>query len=181
MRKTVTTTILSLFLLPLFAGCDPRQAEEKGVQAQQSQYREAQPVPYFDYSLERDVAIQLYKARNEEVTTHTVWRSDTGVIEGDCPSIGYPLPYDTSLTNPLEYVANGGVVEMAEPNGLYSSKNSISTWVRCVVNVSDKDVIAPIYIESKVTAYPYPVLVDYDKGRVLPINSKPPTVTIESK
>lgn len=181
MRKTITTTILSLSLLPLLAGCDQRQAEEKGVHAQQAQYREAQPVPYFDYSLERDVAIQLYKARNEEVTTHTVWRSDTGIIEGDCPSIGYPLPYDTSLTNPLEYVANGGVVEMAEPNGLYSSKNSISTWVRCVVNVNDKDVVAPIYIESKVTAYPYPVLVDYEKGRVSPINSKPPTVTIESK
>lgn len=178
MRSTLITIIASL---PILAACDPRTSEERNVASQQSQYQTAQPIPFFEYSLERDVAIQLYKARNERVATHTVWRSDTGVIEGNCPSIGYPLPYDTSLTNPLEYVGQGGSIEMAEPNGLYSSKNSISTWVRCIVKSNDKELVAPIYIESKVTAYPFPVLVDYDKNTVVPLDSNPPSVTIEPK
>lgn len=154
------------------------------MQEQQSHYQTAQPIPRFDYSLERDIAIQLYKARNERVATHTVWRSDTGKIEGDCPSIGYPLPYDTSLTNPLQPFSSTGnswgtTVEQAEPNGLFSSKNSIATWVRCIVKVSGEDVEAPVYIESKVTAYPFPVTLDYDTDRVRPVDGKAPTVTIK--
>jgi len=63
----------------------------------------------------------------------------------------------------------------AEPNGLYSSKNSIATWVRCV---NEKGQITPIYIESKVTAYPFPIEVDYLSGQVIFLDSDP-TVVLE--
>ena len=167
--------------------CNSNSSEQKdreSVQEQQEHYQIAQPIPKFDYSLERDVAIQLYKARNEKVATHTVWRSDTGIIEGDCPSIGYPIPYDTSLTNPLQpYWRSGGggiAVEQAEPNGLFSSKNSIATWVRCVTKVNDEEVEAPVYIESKVTAYPFPVEVDYETNHVTPVKGAKPSVQIKA-
>lgn len=176
--------LLPLSLLALVACEDTAErADRQAVARQQSQYVTAQPIPTFDWSLERDVAIQLYEARNERVTTHTVWRSDTGVVEGDCPSIGYPLPYDTSLTNPLKraYHNSAGIIEQAEPNGLFSSKNSISTWVRCIVKSGGKTVEAPIYIESKVTAYPFPVEVDYDANRVRPVADVTPTVVIQRK
>jgi len=160
--------------LCLIAGCGKHdkveQAENKKVQEQQAQYNTAQPVPFFDFSLERDVAIQLYKARNEKVATHTVWRSDYGMIEGDTPSIGYPIPYDVQLTNPQKPSlsgSHGGIttVEQAEPNGLWSSKSSIATWIRSV-----KDgVECPIYVEGKVTCYPYPVVVNYETNRVTPV------------
>lgn len=160
-------TISGLLLLVL-AGC-MNQAEYKDretVREQQQQYGIAQPVPTFDWSLERDVVIQLYRARNERVATHTVWRSSFGTVEGDCPSIGYPIPYDTSLTNPLTTLHNGGtsVVEQPEPNGLFASKNSIATWIRCV---QDDGSEVPIYVESLVTSYPYAVSVDYDRNRVI--------------
>jgi hypothetical protein len=168
-------------LLMANEGCDsPDQADQQLVNLQQGQYAMAQPIPVFDYSLERQVAIQLYEARNREVATYTVWRSDTGVLEGDCASIGYPLPYDTSLTNPLKRVGGGngvGVIEQAEPNGLYPSKNSIATWVRCVVDGHQ----VPIYVESKVTAYPFPVEVDYATGRVAPLLDAKPSVTLDKK
>ncbi len=181
-----------LFLItPLFliatSACDGGQErkDQEIVQAQQEQYAIAQPIPKFDYSLERDVASQLYHARNERVATWTVWRSDLGQVEGDCPSIGYPIPYDTSLTNPLAlaypHIGQSAAIEQAEPNGLYSSKNSIATWVRCMSKVNGKDVEAPIYIESKVTAYPYPVDVDYETNRVKPVEGKAPSVTIAGK
>lgn len=184
MNKLVIGVLAGVLVL----GCrssDSEQRDRIAVEKQQSVYQKAQPIPRFNYSLERDVAIQLYRARNEKVATHTVWRSDTGLVEGDCPSIGYPIPYDTSLTNPLqiEWYHGGavGTIEQPEPNGLFSSKNSIATWVRCVTVVDGEDIEAPVYIESKVTAYPYPVDVDYGINRVMPVQDARPSVTISAK
>lgn len=101
----IPALIGTLFL----AGCFPEdngpsseQRDQAAVQRQQSQYQIGQPIPAYDWSLERDLLIQLYNIRNREVTTHSVWRSDYGIVEGDCPSMGFGLPYDTSLTNPMQ-------------------------------------------------------------------------------
>ena len=154
----------------LLAACNNTTSQEKKdaktVQAQQSQYAIGQPVPLFNWSLERHIVAELYKIRNQKAATHSVWRSDRGMIEGDCPSMGFGVPYDTSLTNPL--VAYGGSqgrisIEQAEPNGVFASKNTSATWVLCV---GDAGILEPIYIETKVTVYPFNVKVDYDKNRV---------------
>ena len=42
----------------------------------------------------------------------------------------------------------------------------------------DNGDIEPVYVETKVTVYPYPVKVDYDKNRV--IKSGKATVTISN-
>ncbi len=178
--------LFSLLMALSIGACDStpnaERTDRQNVERQQEVYQTAQPVPSFDYSLERAVAIQLYEARNQEVATHTVWRSDTGVIEGHCASVGYPLPYDTSLTNPLQeyhrYRSAGAVaIEQPEPNGLYSSHNSIATWVRCSMQVNGRRVVAPVYIESRVTAYPFPVEINMELGTVVPLGAAP-TVTI---
>ena len=168
--------------------CEPTQEEidRKAVGAQQAQYGVAQPIPSFDWSLERDIVAQLYHARNERVTTHTVWRANSGMIEGDCPSIGYPLPYDTSLTNPLQVgwsssQGGAGVIEQAEPNGIFASKNSTATWVRCVTEVNGTLVEAPVYVESKVTTWAFPVEVNYETNRAIPVSGATPSVTIKAK
>jgi hypothetical protein len=150
--------------------------DAKRVQKQQSQYEKGQPIPTFNWSLERDLVIQLYKVRNQKAATHSVWRSDRGLVEGDCPSYGYGIPYDTSLTNPLvatdmdmqgeEHDYQGGAlasIEQAEPNGIFASKNTQATWVMCL---GESGTIEPIYVETKVTVYPGPVIVDYDSNRV---------------
>ena len=159
-----------LSIAALAAGCDvsPDRRDRMQVRFQQTQYSKAQPVPTFEHSLERDIVIQMYELRNQRVTTHTVWRSDTGVVEGDCLSTGYPIPYDTSLTNPLALSADhrGAVLEQAEPNGIFASKNSNATWILCSVKVDGRYQRVPVYVESKVTAYPYAVTVDYDKNQV---------------
>lgn len=170
-----------LMVLFFLAGCvpqssNPTSSEAKNVSAQQDQYLVGQPIPAFDWSLERDLLIQLYDIRNKRVATHSVWRSNYGVIEGDCASIGYGLPYDTSLTNPLkatdydedgeEHSYQGGAlatIEQAEPNGIYASKNTAATWVFCV---GEGGALNPVYVETKVTVYPYPLSVDYDNDRV---------------
>lgn len=182
MKKSYVIVLVLVLLSVSILGCvdSAETKDNRAVNDQQEQYQIAQPIPKFDWSLERQLAIELYETRNENVATHTVWRSDYGMIEGDCPSIGYPLPYDTQLTNPLRpvYTGSGAVVEQAEPNGLFSSKNSLATWVRCVTKVNGKPVESPIYIEDKVTAYPYPVIVNYTTNRVTPVENVVPSVIL---
>lgn len=173
--RNIISTALVLLCALVFSGCGTTESqatkEADEVNAQQKQYAIGQPIPKFDWSLERDLMIKLYELRNKKVSTHAVWRSDRGMVEGDCPSLGFGLPYDVSLTNPVMaskswWGAAGSsidVVEQAEPNGIFASKNTSATWVMCV---GDAGMIEPIYVETKVTIYPYDVEVDYDKNRV---------------
>ncbi len=171
-------------------GCNVEETQEmkdvKAVSAQQSQYAASQPVPAFNWSLERHLLIQLYQLRNSKVATHSVWRSDRGLIEGDCASVGFGMPYDTSLTNPLAptthvYDAIGAgrgqsshTVEQSEPNGIFASKNTAATWVMCA---GDAGMIEPVYVETKVTVYPYPVKVDYSNNRVRKAGASTASIT----
>ena len=145
-------------------GCNSQRDVEKAtVDRQQSVYLNSQPVPAYDFSLERARIIELYNARMHATQTWSVWRSMTGMIEGDCPSSGYPLPYGVQLTAPEVYLQQGGVGPQAEPNGLFTNGiTSEATWIPCIVDGA----ISPMYVETKVTTYPYPVRVDYETGRV---------------
>jgi hypothetical protein len=171
-----------LFLLPclpllMAEDCGPPSSQERdAVDRQQTVYATAQPIPTYDYSLERDRITGLYNARMSAAATWSVWRSNTGVIEGDCPSSGYPLPYGVQLTAPDAYHMNGVTLPQAEPNGLFTNGVTTNgTWVFCVTDGQ----ITPMYVESVVTAYPYTVTVDYEKNRV--IKSGAATVTLEKR
>ena len=164
-------TFIILFGLVL-AACDVSTQDSKDaklVNDQQAHYAKVQPIPYFDFSMDRDTLVQIYKAKNEARQTHSVVASMTGAILWDCPSIGFPIPADTQLTNPLVgtgryiYDENGqnrtwveGIVEQAEPNGLFSSKNTDATFVQCV---GPDGSVSPIYTEQKVTTFPFPVKI----------------------
>lgn len=175
MKNLITLAITALFLFAAGCGKDKDTQEQKdraAVDRQQKQYAKAQPIPAYDWSLERDLVIQLYNLRNNRVSTHSVWRSDRGMIEGDCPSMGFGIPYDTSLTNPWRAshrrYGNNGITSVsigqAEPNGIFASTNTAATWVMCV---GASGAIEPHYIETKVTVYPGPVKVDYKLNRVI--------------
>jgi len=172
-----------------FSGCNykPSQTakDSASVEAQQAQYGKGQPVPAYDWSLEREAVIKLYNIRNNRVSTSTVWRSDFGQIEGSCPSMGYGIPYDTSLTNPNKlshkYVGSStgrvsGVVGQAEPNGIFASTNTSATWVMCIGTAGS---LEPHYVEAKVTVYPYPVKIDWDKNRVIKAGKVPVGASIK--
>ena len=168
MKGRIVLLIVMVLAVMIFTSCTEGStvSERRTVSKQQDQYLIGQPIPSMDWSLERQLVIELYLIRNRQVSTHAVWRSDYGLIEGDCPSFGYGLPYDTSLTNPLQrvgYSSSSVAVEQAEPNGIFASKNTAATWVMCV---GDGGSIEPVYVESKVTVYPGPVTVDYGTNRV---------------
>lgn len=190
MKKIICIIVLCISAISLTACGYTETATEKEAQvvdAQLSQYSKGQPIPAYDWSLERDLVIKMYNLRNKKAATHTVWRSDYGMIEGDTPSIGYGIPYDTSLTNPLQLEkkrvkTNGGhmilegTVEQQEPNGIFASKNTTATWIMSVDKKTGQ--IMPLYIEGKVTVYPYPVKVDYEKNRVYKAGEPSTTISI---
>ena len=169
MKNLTKLALISVVGITL-TGCEETQntKDQRQVEAQQSQYAASQPVPLYDWSLERHLVIELYNTRNMKAATHSVWRSNYGQIEGDCASMGFGIPYDTSLTNPLVGKRSSKgvtvVVEQPEPNGIFASKNTAATWVLCTNNIG---VIEPVYVETKVTTYPYPVTVDYITNRVV--------------
>lgn len=188
--KTIGAFLVASIFMLGNQGCDSTPTSNKkdseAVQKQQSQYAKGQPIPAFDWSLERQLVIDLYNVRNQKAATHSVWRSDRGLVEGDCPSYGYGIPYDTSLTNPLVSTARSidsswrieslTSIEQAEPNGIFASKNTAATWVMCLGEAGS---VEPIYVETKVTVYPGPVIVEYDTNRVK--RSGAATVLISTK
>lgn len=161
MRKLIVLATVAIIATACSATTNTERDDTARVQEQQSQYAKVQPVPYFDFSMDRDTLIQIYKAKNEARQTHSVVMSMTGSIIWDCPSIGFPIPADAQLTNPLQmirdpWVSGSQVVEQAEPNGLFSSKNTDATFVQCV---GADGTVSPIYTEQKVTTFPFPVRI----------------------
>jgi hypothetical protein len=140
-------------------------ADREVVQKQQAHYATTQPLPFYDYSIPRDIMIQIYNVVTQESrNTYTVIETITGETKFHGPSLGYGIPADVSLTNPLQpafdYKYNSGeIIEQAEPNGLFSSKNTDGTWV---LFVDDNGDVTPVYTEHKVTTYPFAVKKDAD-------------------
>jgi len=180
--------LMFVMLVPLMVGakgegCGEKSQETKdkqAVQRQQSQYAARQPVPSYNWSLERELVRKLYDMRNQRVSTHSVWRSDYGTVEGDCASMGYGLPYDTSITNPLQsqrvYGESAVAIGQAEPNGVFASTNTSATWVICV---GPGGRLQPVYVESKVTVYPGPIDVNYETNRVTVGGGKMHSIKLE--
>src|SRR4051812_20552388 len=100
MKKILLIPIATLVL----TGCsmsDNADSKEAGnVDRQQKVYTDAQAAPFFDWSLERNLLIELYKARNNAVVTYSYVRNLNGQVVFSCKSIGFPIPSNTQLTNP---------------------------------------------------------------------------------
>lgn len=180
--------VLLVFLLIGAGACDEEEAIDKkdrlAVSSQQEQYRRVQPVPYYEYSNELDVYRQIYDARVENViTTYTVFRSNTGEILDHFPSLGFPIPYDVQLTNPLKAVdfhESAVAIEQPEPSGLYSSKTTAATWALRVLKIGEVTIITPVYTEDKVSCYPFPVIVDRVANTITPLPDAIPGLSINT-
>lgn len=160
--------ILTLLAVPFIMGaegngCQPARQqgamqEQAAANRQQEHMLRMQPIPTLQWSLERHLAIQIYMARQRSVPTVSIVQSEyTGKILWRCDSIGFPLPYATQITNPLQMMEGRGsppsttAVNQAEPNGLYTPSSADGTWVPCV---DDKGGISPVYEERKISTFP---------------------------
>lgn len=168
---------LYLFIvLLILTACGSQGIEQQQQEANQLALIQNQPIPNLGgYSFERNVVIQTYLARNRTIATYTYTMTELeGKIIEICASIGYPIPYATQLTNPLQYSA-GGPIGNPEPNGLYSPSSAEGTIINCA---NDDGTITPTYWEPRVFALPYRIYSDIQLKRVEGISS---TFTIEVK
>jgi hypothetical protein len=175
--RTAVWTISCLTLLALSTGCTSTadRKESQIVNQQQATYNRNQPIPKYDWSLARHLWIQFYDAQNKAVTTFSFIQPITGGAPMfDCPAMGYALPRDTQLTNPLQVAktlsgsSTGTSINQAEPSGLFTSPNTDATIVFCL---NTNGTVSPVYTEQKVTAFPFPVKwiveKDYPNGHWL--------------
>jgi hypothetical protein len=173
---------ISLFLLlaassATSSSCDSDHHEREDVERQQMLYVQNQPPPFFNWSLERHLMIQLYKARNERVPTYSyVVAPLTGKVVTSCPSLGYPIPATTQLTNPLKPSGNGYALPQAEPNGLYTPPATHGTWVMCL---GPEGKVEPSYWELDVLTFPRP-MKEVD-GRLVPLEGGVSSLSIDVK
>ena len=145
--------------------------EQATVNAQQVQYNKAQPIPFYDYSLQRQALIDIYNSQNQNSQTWDVITSYSGQFLFQCEAVGWPIPAAAQLSNPSQIAWSNsggatswssGVVGQAEPNGIYTG-NTQGTYILC----SRPDgKIAPVYTENNVQMFPFPVKVDPTTGAI---------------
>lgn len=160
-------------------------SEQAQQNARMEQYQRNQPVPVFDWSLERHMLIQIYTARQTATLTHSYVQSEfTGKILWQCDSMGFPLPYSTQLTNPLQVVGStyssgasavsAVAIGQQEPNGLFPPATSDATMVPCV---DETGKITPVYEEKHVTVFFRP-MEEHD-GKLVPTPGKSASLQID--
>ena len=156
--------ILSLAITGCYADTQS-DAENKQQSLIVSAITENQKIPDLGgYSFERQIVIETVLARNNTVSTYTYQITMTGFIIEICPSVGYPIPYSTQLTNPqiptrlkVDSAEGGvyfleGVVANPEVTGLYPPVSADATWIQCA---NSDGSVTPVYYEEKVEAFPF--------------------------
>lgn len=142
------------------SGCtydDAASKESNQVAQQQKIYVDNQPVPAFDWSLERHVFTEIYKARNNAVITYSYVRNLNGQVYFKCKSIGFPLASNMQLTAPESEIyqhAGYSILPQAEPNGLFSSPSTSGTYVMCL---NSDGTVSPAYFEDNVETHMSPL------------------------
>lgn len=160
----VAPWLILVFILFSADSCSDQQtsSESGQVNDQQTIYATNQPLHKYDYSPERDALQQIYDARMKDINTWSLVfpPANSGIKPYVCPSVGYPIPYTTQLTNPSSWIGTGVVIPQAEPNGLYTG-NTDATWVRCIRTLpGGGSEVAAIYSEPAAMSYPFPVKIE---------------------
>lgn len=143
-----------------------------------------QPIPAIDWSQERETLISLLNARAHTVATTTFfYNMGSNKPIDSCPSIGFPVPTTAQLTNPHQITfapqpggGNAdGVVEQAEPTGIYTG-DSQGTYVVCVAPGGAKFIE---YWEGSVNTVGGPAHFDPQSQEI--VLDGAPTVTVKTK
>lgn len=167
MFRRITALLVGLVFVVSACGAGTTnsvQSDQNLTNAQLDQYQAVQPVPFFNWSMMRQVLIDIYKAQNESRQTWAVFVANNGTPIFSCESVGYPIPATTQLTNPQQVVVGSGVggssyaygtVGQMEPNGTYTG-SSLGTYVLCI---RPDGKFAPVYAEPYVMMFPFQVSV----------------------
>lgn len=170
MKKLIALVIALLLVAACTGSSNSTSQEQTVVNAQQQQYNKAQPIPFYDFSLQRQALIDIYNSQNQNSQTWDVITSYSGQFLFQCEAVGWPIPAAAQLSNPSQVVGVpgpwsgyiSGTVGQAEPNGIYTG-NTQGTYILCA---RPDGKIAPVYTENNVQMFPFPVKVDPATGAI---------------
>lgn len=184
MRTTHRRTLAAILAVPVLAlslsACEGDgsavQADEEQANTQLARYQANQPVPLFDWSQYRQTLIDIESAQAHGVTTTTFFFNQ-GVPAPikTCPSIGFPVPTTSQVTNPDQVIGSSSghfIVAQMEPTGVYTGDSS-GTYVVCV---ADDGTDYVTYWEGFVQTEGGPAHWDTDAGLI--VLDGPPTVAV---
>ena len=159
-----TLLIISLLGLAFASGCGRNTSTNvEESKLQEAMYEEAAAqlgMPSIKNFQEKRILKQILELRDQtNLVTYTYLVAEyTGKPIFLGQSIGYGVPASTQYTNPQKIVRDNGaalgVIDQADPNGLYSS-TSEGTWI-LLKNPHGADV-KPVYVEARIIVSPFPL------------------------
>ena len=151
-RKLKATIVVGAVVLSgsVLAACSSSSTAGTNVEQGQSnnqltQYTQAQPIPYFKWSLERQILIdaEVASAQGDQSTSFFF---NFGVQDPIlvCTSLGQAVPDSAQLSNPEQVVGNKQnkvlpsgdwtTLPQMEPFGIHTSPSSVGTYAICIIN-----------------------------------------------
>lgn len=135
-KKLFALLVGGVLVVAALAGCGPsgtdndKSATDKQLKAYQDN---GQNIPLYQWSQYRQTMLDVENAQvTGEATTTFFFNLGVRDPYFVCPSIGFPVPADTELTNPQQNVGSqGAVIGMMDPNGTYPGPTA-GTYVICV-------------------------------------------------
>ena len=120
-------------------GSSAQQKEQQGATSQQAEYNNTQPIPFFKWSLERQVLIdaEVASAQGDQSTSFFF---NYGIQDPimTCPSLGMAVPDTSQLSNPQQIIYPKGreavTIPQPDPFGIHTPPSSNGTYVICIIN-----------------------------------------------
>lgn len=146
-------------------GCDDTDSVQRDQQEQLTmQGTTAVGMPGIRNWAERKMLKAVLEQRDQFQATYAYTQDMQGRLHFFCNSAGYGLPYSTQFTNPhkISYQhGNVGVIEQADPNGLYSPASADGTWVYCNNPATHQMEVQYVEPHIVVTTFPMPNALPY--------------------
>lgn len=155
-KENFMEIILTILLVFMFCGCCLTGCL-KGLSTETQEKQnalDAVGLPDIVNFYERHQLKSIYELRDDpELVCYWYTKNQlTGkwVFEGTC--MGYGIPYGASMTNSqqlAEDYPDASVLDLAEPNGLYTNNvTSSATWI---LSVDSEGNITPTYVEQEIS------------------------------
>jgi len=158
MKKSL---VVVLFAALMLVGCDfqPSSEEIQNVKQEQINKQAVQSVgmPNIIHFFEKRLFKTILELRDQGILTYTYTGPDyQGKFHFLCNSVGYPIPYSTQYTNPMQPGSyTGTTIPQADPNGLYSPSSAEGTYILCQ-NPNNSKESKPVYSEPRLTTLSWP-------------------------
>lgn len=167
-RRTTSLIAALLALMVVLVGCEDNnsadQADADFTARIAGQFGKAQPPHAYDASQARENLIAAHDALALGADSWTVQHVEGVGVTFECPSVGFPIPLTSQLTNPERWSSNAhGAVTLPqmEPYGVFTGSTA-ATMGNCVLPNGE---VGIFYSESNLSAFMFDVVCDDETQR----------------